>query len=265
MEKMGQKQRVTGKNMTKDWNTSTQYNFTVEEETKVTILGYPENRTDNCEKLVAFCLVEGKDYHRVPSFQQDGLGFGTFKPLEWKLEPKLVYTVVTYCTDDAVQGPFGLCVFTKKGTPKVTIKESVEWKHSLTCKGEWMDNTAGGAGESRLKNLKFQLTNKEKKSATVLVMLRQVNKTLETLVFADGGHKIIPSKYYVGFYVLDVSLGKDITQTEKWCNSYDVYKFLEVEGGESIIILPATQNEGEEMAYEIHAYSDSKITLTQFK
>jgi len=259
MQKFGQKTRVTGKHMTKDWNSSTQFTLTVEKTTKVSILGYSVTRTDNCEKLVAFCLVVGKDLHRVPSFQQEGIGFGSYKSFETTLQPDTVYTAVTYCTDDIVQGDFGLCIFSKKGS-KITVQEALSWKCHLNCKGQWLDETAAGAAGNRLNNQNFQLSNKEKKPAQVLVMLRQINKTFDALVFADGGHKITPSKYYVGFFVLSLEM-KDITQTDKWTNSYDVYKFLDLEPGQTVVIVPATQNEGEEMAYEIHAYSDSKITL----
>jgi len=245
--------------MSKDWNTSTQFYLTVEKSTKVTILGYSETRTDNCEKLVSFCVVKGNNHHRVPSYQFEGIGFGSHKPFEYTFEPDTVYTIVTYCTDETVQGNFGLCFFSKKGS-KLTIEEAQEWKYSVHCSGQWLDNTAAGAGENRLNNLKFHLTNKEKKPAKVLVMLRQINKSFDALVFADGGHKITGTKFHVGYYVLSLDL-KDITKTDQWVNSYDVYKFLDLDAGQSVIILPTTVNEGEEMAYEVHAYSDSKIIL----
>jgi hypothetical protein len=263
MQRTGQKQRFLGKNLSKDWNTATQYSITVEKSTWASMLSYSEIRNENCEKLVAFCLVRGTDYHRVPSFQQDGIGFGSFKPFEVELEPKFVYTLVTYCTDDSVKGNFGICIFTKKGSPKLNVKEAVEWKCSVQEKGEWKDDTAGGSAEYKLNNQKFLLTNKDKKTAKVLVMLRQINKTFDALMFADGGHRITPSKFYVGFYVYNEDVTKILTQTEKWTNSYDVNMFVDLDPGQSVVVIPTTEKEEQEMAYEVHAYSDSKLTLSR--
>jgi len=96
-------------------------------------------------------------------------------------------------------------------------------------------------------------------------MLKQVNKNVDALVFADGGHKITPAKYYVGFYVYDDDVEKEITKTEKWINSYEVYTTLELEAGQTLVIIPTTQKEGEEMGFEIHAYSDNKFDITKRK
>jgi len=267
MQHTGQKQRFIGKNMSKDWSTSTQFIFTVEKPTKVSILAYSDKRTDNCEKLVAFCLVQGKErVHRVPSFQQEGIGFGSLKPFEFELQPEFAYTALTYCTDDSVTGDFGVCVFSPIKETKVHAVEATDWPHHDQAKGAWKEGTAGGSDADELmSNEKFNLKNKDKKKAQVLVMLRQVNKSVDALVFADGGHRITPSKYYVGFYVYDEDLKSEVTKTEKWINSYDVYMTVEVEAGETVVIIPTTQKEGEEMDYELHAHADTKIELKKRK
>jgi len=266
MQQTGQKQRITGKDVTKDWNTSTQYIFTVDQPTKVVILAYSEKRTDNCEKLVAFFVIQGTErVYRMPSFQQESIGFGSLKPFEYELVPDYAYTAVTYCTDDSVAGDFGICVFTKKGTPLVHAVEAIDWPHHSQATGSWKDDTAGGSAKDKMNNEKFILRNKDKKTASVLVMLRQVNKSVDALVFADGGHRVTPSKYYVGFYVYDEGVKKEINKTEKWINSYDVYMSLNVEAGESVVIIPTTQKEGEEMEYEVHAYSAQKVEIKKKK
>jgi len=266
MQYTGQKQRFHGKNLSKDWITSTQFIITVDVLTKVSILAYSDKRTDNCEKLVAFCLIQGHErVHRMPSFQMEGMGFGSLKAFEVDLQPEYVYTAVTYSTDESVDGDFGLCVFTKKGAEKVKAVEAIEWPHHTQASGAWKDDTAGGSANDKMSNMKFILRNKDKKKASVLVMLRQVNKSIDALVFADGGHRINASKYYVGFFVYDERIEKEITRTEKWINSYDVYKTLELEEGESVVIIPTTQKEGEEMEYEIHGYSESKIEIKKLK
>jgi len=266
MQYTGHKQRFAGKNMSKDWSTSTQFIFTVEKLTKVSILAYSEKRTDNCEKLVAFCLVQGKErVYKMPSFQQEGIGFGTLKPFEIDLQPEYAYTAITYCTDDSVVGDFGICVFSKKEC-QVNAVQAIDWPHHEETKGAWKEATAGGSDvDERMSNEKFNLRNKDKKTAKVLVMLRQVNKSVDALVFADGGHRITPSKFYVGFFVYDENLKKEVNKTEKWINSYDVYMTLELEAGETVAIIPTTQKEGEEMDYELHAYSETKIELKKRK
>lgn len=51
-------------------------------------------------------------------------------------------------------------------------------------------------------------------------MVRQASSNVAGALLPEGGgHRIVPSKFYVGFYVFQ---GKqEVDKTEKWVNSYD--------------------------------------------
>jgi len=57
--------------------------------------------------------------------------------------------------------------------------------------------------------------------------------------------------------------GKEVDKTESWVNSFDVYKFLNLETGKTYKIYPCAQKEGQEMEFELLAYSKSKVKLAK--
>jgi len=260
-QKYPKKKRIEGKNLSTKWETATQFILTVQETTKVSLLGYSKTRTDDCIKQVAFCVVQNtrnERDHKMPTFQLEGMGFGSTKAFELTMEPQYSYNVMTYCTKEELAGDFLLCIFTNKDSPDVNCKEAKDWPKMVQANAAWKGAKAAGSGENLHDNPQFELTVSGKKTE-VLVMLRQVVKDVAGVFFAEGGHRIVPSKFYVGFFVY--LNGKEHDKTDKWVNSYDVYKFFELEPDKPYNILPCTQKEGQEMEFEIHVYSTGKISL----
>lgn len=50
----------------------------------------------------------------MPSFQQEGMGFGSIKPLEIIVEPEYSFNIMSYCTKEELAGEFLLCIFSAK-------------------------------------------------------------------------------------------------------------------------------------------------------
>jgi len=234
--------------------------LTADTPTKVCLLVYSKTRTDESSKQVAFCVVknnENERVHKMPSFQQEGLGFGSAKPFDLTVEPNLSYNVISYCTKEELAGEFMLCIFSEQDA-SVSCVEAKSWPCEAKESSEWKDDTAGGSGENYNKNPKFFITPKE--DATVLIMVRQSLSNVAGALLPDGGgHRIVPSKFYVGFYVFQNKV--EIAKTEKWVNSYDVYKFVHLQGGKTFTVIPCTQKEGQECAFELHAFSTVKFKL----
>jgi len=90
-------------------------------------------------------------------------------------------------------------------------------------------------------------------------MLKQAIKDVAGVLLPEGGHRIVPSKFYVGFYVLVGD--RELDKTEKWVNSYDVYKFLDLQAGKTYTIYPCAQKEGQEAGFDLQVFSKTKIKL----
>jgi len=171
--------------------------------------------------------------------------------------------VVSYCTKDELAGGFGVCVFTDNKN-KVDCAEGVDWKHHATEKGSWKGKTAGGSSEELHKtNPSYQLTvgkKEDKEDIEVLIVLQQDQKDISN-IFAEGGHRIVPTKFYVGFYLYDEDAENEVTKTPHWLNSFDVYMFTPLKAGKTYTIFPSTRKEGEHMDFELHAFSDKLVNL----
>jgi len=261
--KFKSKQRFDGKNLSADWRTATQFTFTVKADTKACFLIYPVNRVEDYEKKAVACIVQ----HQQPSlqvvtFQQQGIGFAAAKPLEFNMEPEFAYTACPYAMEEPLNGDFGLVVFTNNKAG-VTMLEPKKWKYHVEIESKWKGSTAAGSIKP-LDNPHFALDVPGEGDQEVLVMLNQKSKDVSGSLFGDGS-RIIPAKYYTGFFVFDKTVNKEVDKTEHWLNSFDVTKVLTLEGGKMFTIVPTTQKEGEELEFVLHAYSQAKVSLKQKK
>jgi len=263
-QKFPQKKRIEGTSLSTNWETATQFILSASKSTKVSLLVYSKTRTDDSMKQVAFCVVKNsrnEHTYKMPSFQQEGMGFGSTKPFECIIEPELSYNLMSYCTKEELNGDFLLCIFTGADAEDVSCVEALDWPHQQRQSSAWKKDTAGGSGEGFKKNPQFALT--VTKDAEVLLLIKQAIKDVAGVLLPEGGHRIVPSKFYVGFYVF---IGdKEFGKTEKWVNSYDVYKFLDLQAGNTYIIYPCTQKEGQECGFELLAFSKSKIKLEKLE
>jgi len=262
-EKFKNKQRFQGKNLTNDWKTASQYTFTVKENTKVVILVYPVNRMEDYEKKVAGCIVQHEyPAFQVVSFQQQGMGFAAAKPFEFNMEPEFAYTVCPYSMDEALNGDFGICVFTnsKAGVDGVEPKK---FKHHAEIDGKWKGDNAAGSAKP-LENPSFLLNVEGEGNQDLVIMLTQKSKDVSGSLFGDGT-RITPAKFHVGFFIFDKTVNKELDKTPHWLNSFDVVKVFKAEGGKMYTIVPTTQKEGEELEFSLHVYSHGKVSLKSKK
>jgi len=255
------KQRFVGKNLSTEWHTATQFILTCKKELKVTLLGYSNTRTQECIKQVGFCVIKGYDsVHNMPSFQQEGIGFGSLKPLEVHFAPEFIYTIISYCTKDELAGDFGVCAFYKKSSEgPIECHEGVDFKYHKSEKHSWKGKLAGGSANVK-SNPRFALKSKAKEENEIMIMLKQIQKDVSN-IFAEGGERIVPTKYYVGFYVYDSDMENEITKTPQWINSFDVYHRIKLKHGKSVMVIPTTRKEGEQLDFELHCYADGEIDL----
>eukprot|EP01127_Copromyxa_protea_P021921 TRINITY_DN765_c0_g1_i1.p1 TRINITY_DN765_c0_g1~~TRINITY_DN765_c0_g1_i1.p1 ORF type:complete len:621 (+),score=146.55 TRINITY_DN765_c0_g1_i1:43-1905(+) len=259
-EKVPQKLRVLGRDLSTDWTTATQFQFTTKKDiSEVVALVFSIDRPEDCMKNVGFCVVkDNSSEYEIPSFQPEGIGFGGLEPFRFPMEKDFTYTIVAFSKDESLKGEFGVCLFTADGAPQPTIRESKKWKNTTEVKGEWKGKTA--AGSSTIKgNPHFTLTCNSKKAVEVLVMLSQKTGDVSAIVFDDN--RITPAKLYVGMYVLNGK--KEHYKSERWHNSKDVYIRVQMGGDEpsELTIVPCTRLPEEELEFELSAFSDAKISL----
>jgi len=262
-EKFKNKQRFPGKNLSNDWRTASQWTFSVKENTKVNILVYPINRMEEYEKKVAGCIVQHENpTHQIVSFQQLGIGFASAKPMEFNMEPEFAYTVCPYAMDEALNGDFGICVFSnsKVGVDGVEPKK---WKHHSEVDGKWKGENAAGSAKP-LQNPSFLLNVEGDGDQDMVLMLTQKSKDVSGSLFGDGT-RITPAKFHIGFFVFDKTVNKEVDKTPHWLNSYDVVKVFKADGGKMYTIVPTTQKEGEELEFTLHVFSNTKVTLKSKK
>jgi len=261
--KFKSKQRFEGKNLSADWRTATQFTFTVKENTKAAFLVYPVNRAEDYEKKAVGCIVQ----HDAPSlpvvtFQQNGIGFAAAKPFEVNLEPEYAYTICPYSMDEALNGDWGVVVFCNaKGG--ATVSEPKKFKQHTELESKWKGASAAGSIKP-LDNPHFSLDVSGEGEQDVIVMLSQKSKDVSGSLFGDGT-RIVPAKFYIGFFLFDKTVNKELDKTVHWLNSFDVLKPLKLEGGKMYTIVPTTQKEGEEVDLVLHAYAHVKLSLKQKK
>jgi len=235
----------------------------VKENTKATFLIYPVNRAEEYEKKAVGCIVQ----HETPelpvvTFQQAGIGFAAAKPLEFNMEPEFAYTVCPYAMDEALEGEFGIVVFTNlKGG--AAAAEPKKLKYHAEAEAKWKGSTAAGSMKP-LENPHFQLDVGGEGDQEVLLMLTQKSKDVSGSLFGDGT-RIVPAKFYIGFFVFDKTVNKELDKTAHWLNSFDVTKTFKAEGGKTYTVVPTTQKEGEELEFSLHAHSHTKVSLKQKK
>lgn len=171
--------------MSGDWKSATQFSLNVKENTKVVILVYPITRSEDYEKRVAACIVQHEHpTHQIVSFQQQGIGFASTKPLEFNMEPEFTYTVCPYATDESVYGDFGVAVFSNSKSG-VECSEPKKWKYHAEADGKWKGKTAAGSSRP-LENPMFALTPDGEGPQDVVVMLTQKSKDVSGSLFGDG-------------------------------------------------------------------------------
>jgi len=261
LKNIPRKKRIEGKSLSTNWETATQFILTAETPTKVLLMVYSKIKTDESIKQVAFCVVKNninERTYKMPSFQQEGMGFGSTKPFECIIEPEFSYNIMSYCTKEELQGDFLFCIFTDNND-NVSCVEAQDWPHQSSKSSAWKKSTAGGSAEGLKSNPAFVLTLT--KDAQVLIMVKQAIKDVAGVLLPEGGHRIVPSKYYVGFYIFVG--GKEFDKTEKWVNSYDVYKFVDLKADVKYKIIPCTQKEGQESGFELVVFSKSKLSLEE--
>jgi len=198
----------------------------------------------------------------VVTFQQHGIGFAAAKPLEFYMEPKYAYTVCPYALEEGLNGDFGIVVFTSEKNG-VTGVEPKKFKYRVEAESKWKGSTAAGSIKP-LDNPHFALDVNGEGEQEVLVLLTQKSKDVSGSLFGDGT-RIVPAKFYIGFFVFDKTVNQEVDKTAVWLNSFDVTKVLKLEGGKSYTVVPTTQKEGEELEFALHAYSQVKLSLKQKK
>lgn len=108
------------------------------------------------------------------------------------------------------------------------------------------------------------------------VLLAQKSKDVSGSLFGEGSRSdqpsssriyfsylrsIVPAKFYIGFFIFDKTVNKEVDKTEHWLNSFEVVKNVKLEGGKSYTLIPTTQKEGEELDFSLHAFSNAKLSL----
>jgi len=263
-QKLPVKQRVEGQGLSNDWTTATQFILYghQDETTEASVLLYPENRTEDYFKSIGFCVIKDNErVHELPSFQPEGIGFGGQEALKFVMEPESTYTVCCYCSDKELYGNFGLCVFQKDGRKELNIVPAKKWKHTSKVEGAWKGDNAAGSS-NKFKNTNFIVSVET--DAEVYLMLHQKSKDVSAIVFDDN--RIVPAKYYIGMYIMSDDKKEELAKSVKWHNSKEVYLKVDLEGdNKSAIVLPTTVLPGEELEFELFAFSDTKVYLKKAK
>jgi len=261
-QKLPVKQRVEGKDLSDDWATATQFILSGNKDvTEATVLLYPENRTDDYHKQIGFCVIKDNEpVHELPSFQPEGIGFGGQEALKFVMEVENTYTVCSYCNDKELHGNFGLCIFQKEGKQELTVTPAKKWKHTAKIEGAWKGDNAAGSS-NKFKNTPFIVSTDG--VGEVYLMLHQKSKDVSAIVFDDN--RIVPAKYYIGMYVMSADKKTELAKSAKWHNSKEVYLKVNLEGSDSAIVLPCTVMPGEELEFELTAFSDVKVQLKKAK
>jgi len=213
------------------------------------------------EKKVAACVVQHEHpSFQVVSFQQQGIGFSAQKPLEFNMENEggVAYTLCPYSMDEALNGDFGICVFSnsKHG---VDAHQPKKFKHHAEVDGKWKGDTAAGSAKP-LENPSFLLSVEGEDSHDAVFMLTQKSKDVSGSLFGEGT-RITPAKFHIGFFIFDKTVNKELDKTAHWLNSYEVVKPFKLEGGKMYTIIPSTQKEGEELEFSLHVFSNAKVSL----
>jgi len=254
------KQRITGNDFSTEWEKTTQFVITAPDPGRqITILVYSDTRTDDCSKEVNMCIVKDKlgMIDSVPSFQPEGIEFGTLGIFNFFCEPEFSYIVCSYSTNKALDGDFGMCVFQEKGEPVKVIKAN-KWQHVISLESEWKGSTCGGSALPGAKsNPNFILT--AEKDTKCFVMVHQKTKDVSAIIFDEK--RIMPAKFYLGVHVLDED-GEIHAKSEKWHNSKEVYLYVDLKAKKKYTVLPSTRNPEEECEFTISIYSHAKTVLT---
>jgi hypothetical protein len=261
-QKLPVKQRVEGTGLSADWTTATQFILYGHPDvtTEATVLLYPEARTDDYHKQIGFCVIKDNErVHELPSFQPEGIGFGGQEAFKCVMEPESTYTVCSYCNDKELYGNFGLCIFQREGRKELNVVKAKKWKNTAQIDGAWKGETAAGSSNA-FKNTHFLVTVDS--DAEVYLMLHQKSKDVSAIVFDDN--RIVPAKHYIGMYVVSTDKKAELAKSSKWHNSKEVYLKVNLSGdNRTAIVLPCTVMPGEELEFEIIAFSDAKVSLKQ--
>jgi len=198
----------------------------------------------------------------VPSFQPEGIDFGTLGVLKFPVETEHTYVVCSYVTNKALEGDFGICLFQEKGEP-VSCVVAKQWSHVEKMDSEWKGDSAFGSVIGALsKNLNPKFTVSVEHSGNIFLMIAQRTKDVSAIVFDEK--RIMPTKFYIGMHVLDEK-GEIVAQSEKWHNSKDVYLYVNLESKKKYTVIPSTRNKDEEIEFTLSIHGHSKVTLKRSK
>jgi len=95
-------------------------------------------------------------------------------------------------------------------------------------------------------------------------MIQQKTKDVSAIVFIEN--RIMPTKFYIGMHVQDEQ-GTILLKSHTWHNSKDVYLFAKLDSrtNKTLIVIPSTRVQGEELEFTLSVHSNCKISLKKIK
>jgi len=259
--------RIEGKNISNVWNTSDQVVITVSKELKGSLLVYPILKDEDDffhDITISYCITETKDFHyKMPSYQQYAKSFGASKPNEMKLNPDIVYHICPMVKEEDTSGEFGLVLYYKNSKTEPTLSLAKEYENHLMIESEWDKTNSGGnqvGSVSFKKNPSFMLTFEDEDPELICSVMLSLPAEPSTKF------EVISAQLHCGYFIFDERGGNLIEHTD-WIDSSDVFKIykLDTKTRKKFLIIPTTQNEGEESKFKLFVYSDHKFTLEKHK
>eukprot|EP01129_Flabellula_baltica_P014598 TRINITY_DN7028_c0_g1_i1.p1 TRINITY_DN7028_c0_g1~~TRINITY_DN7028_c0_g1_i1.p1 ORF type:complete len:613 (+),score=140.55 TRINITY_DN7028_c0_g1_i1:80-1918(+) len=233
-------QRAHGKNLSPQWDRSTQMIVTVQDITPATIIFYQKDQGQNDIYYVITAQEEDTPY-KTCSYQTNKMEMGNKRELDFIFQPNTTYHLCA-CSRNLLDD-FGVVVYYKSNSTKLKLKEALPYPHAVEIDDVWDQETSGGnsfGADEFFANPIINITFPEFDEETICtVVLRQETQNVRANIL-----DIVPGRYHIGFFLVDPETDQMLGTSAPWYDSLEIQKtFIGV--GPSFDIVPCTTNIGD--------------------